>query len=250
MSIRDAKPFSEKMALLSRLCGSHDITDQEFRVMFALIIDFLDNRSGWCRPNDETLGNACAKATRTIGRITKSLKDKCYIQKHRTCGAAHYQFPELNKGRSATSCNKISRTWHVDRPSVGRTEPPDYPSDYKPSDSGSTALPLPRMGEASAAVPFTLTSISEFEETPEGPSEEEWGKVLNQNAPPAEPLSENAAKTAVEGYIEIDPFLKSNVPTQRFFIEAVLAELVKPGAGYAILRKGANEMWKQKRRAA
>ena len=40
MSIRDAKPFSEKMALLSRLCGSHDITHQEFRVMFALIIDF------------------------------------------------------------------------------------------------------------------------------------------------------------------------------------------------------------------
>lgn len=250
MSIRNAVPFKEKMALLSRLCSSGDITDQEFRVMFSLIIDFLDNRSDWCRPSDETLGNACAKATRTIGRITKSLKDKGYIEKHRNCGAAQYQFPGLNEARSATSCNKIGQTRQVDRPPVGRTEPPDYPSDYKPSDNGPTALPLPRMGEASAAVPFPLSSISEFVETPEGPSEGAWGNASIENSCPSEPLTESAAKRVVEMYVAEDPFLRSNVPAQRFFIEAAQAEIEEPGSGRGIIRKGANEMWKQKRRAA
>ena len=250
MSIRDAMPFREKMAFLSRLCASHEVTDQEFRVMYALLIDFLDNRSDWCRPNDETLGNACAKGTRTIGRVTRSLKEKGYIEKHRTCGAARYQFPDLNKVRSATSCNKIGQPWQVDRPPVGRTEPSYYPSDKEPSDRGATALPLPRMGEASAASPRVTQPPSESVESPEGFSEGVRGKASDQNSPSAEPLTENAAKAVVDGYVSEVPFFRMNRPAQRFYVEAVQAEMREPGSGRSIISKGANETWKENRRAA
>jgi hypothetical protein len=141
--------FSRKMAWLSRLCRDPFITDAQFRVLYALVIEWLHNESDWCKPTDAKLGESCAKAERTIQRITAELKGE-YIDKQKRLGASQYGFIGLeneatpanlggtgNSAENPTPANLGSETrqvGHQDPPPVGGTKPSDLPSDL-PSDS-------------------------------------------------------------------------------------------------------------------
>jgi hypothetical protein len=243
------------MALLSRYCGSHEISDQEFRVLFALLIEFLDNRSDWCRPCDAKLGAACAKSERTVRRITAKLKHAGHIEKRKRLGASQYSFTALaeRKQDRPTLAGNTCQLWSHVRPTDGRTEPSYHPSDEKPSDrDGSAASPSPP-DEALAASHNVGANQQTHEcvESPKGHSERDWGEASNQNSLPAELLTESAAKRAVDGYIAADQFARKFPPSQRFYVEAVQAELRERGSGRAVILRGANENWKaQFRRSA
>src|SRR5262245_23327155 len=99
--------FSKKMAILSKACASKDVTPQEFRVLFALIIEHLSNGTDWCNPTDETLGLSCATGRRSVGTHTRGLKAKGWITKRQTLHAPEYGFPHL------TSYQQDSADMHV-----------------------------------------------------------------------------------------------------------------------------------------
>ena len=56
--------FSRKMTWLTEKLGK--VSDDEFAVLYALVVKYLSNGSEWCRPTDKTLGEACGKSERSI----------------------------------------------------------------------------------------------------------------------------------------------------------------------------------------
>ena len=90
-TISEVKEFhSRKMTWLSDRLGK--VRDDEFAVLYALVVIFLSNGSDWCNPKDKTLGEACGKSERTIQRITAGLKAAGQIGKQKQLGASHYSF--------------------------------------------------------------------------------------------------------------------------------------------------------------
>jgi hypothetical protein len=149
---------SRKMSWLTEKLG--EVGDDEFAVLYALIMNYLSNGSDWCNPTDKMLGQACGKSERTIRRITAGLKAKGHIDKKKRLGASQYTFIGLNEDRShmaglnetrpATYDRKTCHAWPEERPPVGRTEPSLEPS-IKPSLGNGSAWPSPLNGEASAS---------------------------------------------------------------------------------------------------
>lgn len=127
---------SLKMTWLTERCGK--VGDDQFCVLYTLIVKFLSNGSDWCNPKDKTLGEACGKSERTIRRITSELKAAGHIDKKKQLGASHYTFigltedrphmAGLDETRPATGGTKTGKIWPEDRPPVGRTEPSLEPS--------------------------------------------------------------------------------------------------------------------------
>jgi hypothetical protein len=130
--------FSRKLELLSRACASFEVTAQEFRVLYGLLIGHLSNDSDWCQPKDETLGKSTATGTRSVGTHTRSLQAKGWLIKtKRGTGASDYSFPPLSvrqdsaewcPERSATSCEAFGNLASSVRHTVCRTEPSLEPS--------------------------------------------------------------------------------------------------------------------------
>ena len=148
------------MAMLSRACASREVTAEEFRVLFALVIGHLSNETDWCQPKDKTLGQSCATCTRSVGTHTRSLVAKGWITKKQTLHASKYEFPSITPCRqlpadmpesmSATQSIHVGKLEHSCRHTACRTEPSLEPS-LKPSLANGSALPSPRKGEAASS---------------------------------------------------------------------------------------------------
>ena len=79
------------MKWLSEKLGK--VSDDQFAVLYALVVKYLSNGSDWCAPTDKTLGEACGKSERTIQRMKNSkLKAAGYINKKKQLGASKYSF--------------------------------------------------------------------------------------------------------------------------------------------------------------
>jgi hypothetical protein len=173
--------FSQKMKWLSERCAWPSITDHQFRLLYSLIVDFLWNDSGNCRPLDETLGAAIAKSGRTVRRLAHELEDAGVLTKRKTLRESEYEFDGLetrpathgqseNVPTETRPANLGTKTGHVayqDRPQRGRTE--------------SSSLPhsLPLTGEASPS-PCNSTASASQEKQKSSPG----GSQLNNPANP------------------------------------------------------------------
>ena len=151
--------FSRKMAWLTQRCRDPFVLDSHFRVLFALVIEWLDNESNWCKPTDEKLGESCAKSERTVQRITAELKREEHIEKRKRLGPSEYVFIGLtdaeneltpanldgcerptDKSRPAILGIKTRHIGYEDPPPVGRTKPSDLPSDLPTDSDGFAAV--------------------------------------------------------------------------------------------------------------
>jgi hypothetical protein len=237
--------FSRKMAWLSRLCRDPFITDAQFRVLYALVIEWLHNESDWCKPTDEKLGESCAKGERTIQRITAELKGE-YIDKQKRLGPSQYVFIGLaadeneatpaNLGGTGNSAENPTpaisgtdtrQTEYQDPPPVGRTKPSDLPSDL-PSDSA------PSIDGTYCVVEGKKEEASKEEDVE--------GKRDYPPASPGCPLEEVAEQ------LRRDPFIRDFCPLENLMVAAA-EEAKAPGSGAALARLAANENWKAQRSA-
>jgi hypothetical protein len=87
--------FATKMQWLTEHCANPDITDAEFRHLFALVVRWLFNDDDFCAPSDEELGASCSKGDRQSRRITASLVAKGAITKAKRIGTSFYGFVGL-----------------------------------------------------------------------------------------------------------------------------------------------------------
>jgi hypothetical protein len=144
------------MNILSKACASQEVTPQEFRVFFGLIIGHLSNETNWCEPKDETLGRSSATCTRSVGTHTRSLVAKGWITKKQTLHASKYEFPGITSCRqlpadtpqsmSATQGVHVGNSERPCRHTACRTEP-----SLEPSLGNGSAVPSPLGSEATAS---------------------------------------------------------------------------------------------------
>jgi hypothetical protein len=166
--------FSRKMAILTEACASGEVTAEEFRVYFALLVVYHNNEDDYCRPTDERLGWSCATCTRSVGTHTRSLQAKDRLNKKPTRGASIYTFPGLpalegrqgaaedHEIRSATQSKKVGRLEQEGRHTACRAEPSTKPST-EPSTLYEAHDDVGIQEEVNEAQSLTITTEGQFE---------------------------------------------------------------------------------------
>jgi hypothetical protein len=179
----EIKDFSHrKMNWLNEKCADPNISDHQFRFLYALLSKHYSNSSDWCDPKDETVGKSCAKSERTIQRISAELRAAGVIDKQKQLGPSHYSFPGLTKAVDNSEFPPHMAGLNETGPAAhGGKHPPNMTGNSRHSVAGQNPSLIPSLnpslGNGSDTSPSPLNEASASspkkgiqEERDEGPS--------------------------------------------------------------------------------